>query len=120
MVVQHADENVEFQREVLALMDKLYPDNEVPRRTYAFLYDRVAVHKNEPQKFGTQGYCTAPGVWEPCLIMEPNDPASVDARRKEAEMDPVSMEEYAAMFKTRCRVGAKDVCRLNKTAKNSP
>ncbi len=119
VVVQHADDDVDFQRDVLKKMEMLYADEEVSRKTYAFLYDRVAVHRNEPQRYGTQGFCTGPGVWEPCLIMEPNDPASVDARRKEATIDPASMEEYTNMFKTRCREGFKDVCRLNAAPKTS-
>jgi len=111
VLVQHADSDVKFQEEVLGRMEKLYPDKEVSRRTYAFLYDRVSVHMKRPQRYGSQGYCTGPGVWEPCPIMEPNDSASVDARRKEADMDPVSMEEYKNKFKTICRQGFKDVCR---------
>ena len=103
VIVQHADSDVDFQKEVLTKLEKLYQIDEVSRKNYAFLYDRVAAHENRPQRYGTQGYCTGPGVWEPCPIEKPNDFPSVDARRKEMNLDPVSMEEYEKVFEHVCR-----------------
>ena len=105
VVVQHANfvGDLELQEAALKKMEKLYPADEVSRKNYAFLHDRVALQRKRPQRFGTQGYCTGPGVWEPVPIEEPSDPASVAARRKEMGIEPASLEEYKAIFKDICR-----------------
>jgi len=103
LIVQHAFNDVELQEETLAKMKMLLAKGEVLKKNYAFLYDRVAAQTKKPQKFGTQGYCRGPGVFEPVPIEEPNDNASVDARRKEMGIEPVSIEEYKEMVKKRCR-----------------
>lgn len=99
ILAQHADMNREFQRYVLELMDPLVDAGEVKSRNYAYLWDRVAVGTQTPQRFGTQGQCVGPGKWEPA---EMEDPAGVDKRRAEVGLEP--MEEYKAKFKEMCGV----------------
>ena len=78
LLVQHADRDVAFQRDVLARLTKLVDQQETARDNYAYLYDRVAVNDGKPQRYGTQGRCTGPGRWEPRPI---EDAAHVDERR---------------------------------------
>lgn len=113
VVAQHANSDVPFQEDALHRMEKLYAAGEVKRSKYAFLYDRVMVHRKRPQRFGTQGYCAAPGEWRPCPMEAPSDPASVAARRTEAGIEPASLDDYKKLFATVCRQGSKeeDVCR---------
>ncbi len=80
LLVQHADLDVPFQKQVLSILEKLYPIGETNPRNYAYLYDRVARAENRPQRFGTQGQCVSPGHWEPFTS---EDPGTVEQRRKD-------------------------------------
>ncbi len=102
IIVQHADEQPDFQKQVLVVLEKLYKDNETSGRNYAYLFDRVAASFSDPkqrklQRYGTQGSCVGPGKWEP-IPME--DPAQVDQRR--ADVGLSTMAEYKALFKNIC------------------
>jgi len=104
VIVQHADQDPEFQKEALALMEKELGAPGVSRRNFAYLYDRVQlrlndfenVHKRQ-QRYGTQGRCVDQGGWEPFPL---EDPDNVDARR--AEMGLGTLSDYQARFETRC------------------
>jgi D-alanyl-D-alanine-carboxypeptidase/D-alanyl-D-alanine-endopeptidase len=103
LLVQHADNEPEFQKEVLALLSKLYKSKETDPANYAYLYDRVASSfkdpsKRKPQRYGTQGSCVGPGKWEPLPI---EDAANVDKRR--AEVGLALLQEYIDGFKDICR-----------------
>ena len=54
MLVQHADHDVVFQKEMLSKLKKLYSQKETNPTHYAYLYDRVAMHEGRPQRYGTQ------------------------------------------------------------------
>lgn len=108
IIVQHAEGDHALQKEVLARMEKLYPEKEIPRRKFAFLFDRVAVHSLKPQRFGTQGYCSGPGRWTACPLEKPDDDAAVSARRAEAGVEPASLAEYRTYFKDVCQEAAKE------------
>lgn len=79
LLVQHADLDVPFQKQVLAVLERLQPAGETSPSNYAYLHDRVAAAEKRPQRYGTQGRCTGPGVWEP---FEMEDPARVDESRR--------------------------------------
>jgi CubicO group peptidase (beta-lactamase class C family) len=103
LLVQHADNEPDFQNEVLSKLSKLYKSNETSPSNYAYLYDRVASSfkdpsKKKPQRYGTQGSCVGPGQWEP---LEMEDPENVNKRRAEVGLPP--LEEYIAGFKDICR-----------------
>jgi hypothetical protein len=53
LIIQHADHDVEFQKECLALMEK-ESESEVSPVDVAFLHDRISVNEGRPQFFGTQ------------------------------------------------------------------
>jgi len=87
LLVQHADHDVEFQKQCLELM-KAVPEGEVTKRQVAYLEDRVAVNEKRPQTYGTQ-------FWEHGDIYEPRpmiDPDHVDERRVAIGME--TLEEY--------------------------
>jgi len=103
LLVQHADEDPEFQKAILAKLESLYPSRETRPDHYAYLYDRVAISAHDPtkrtlQRYGTQGRCVEPGKWEPFPI---EDEANVDLRRAEVGLPPLA--KYIAGFKDICR-----------------
>ncbi|MBI1946487.1 MAG: hypothetical protein HYS27_12370 [Deltaproteobacteria bacterium] len=102
LIVQHADLDVAFQRDVLARMEKLLATGEVKRDNYAYLWDRVAVNEGRKQRFGTQGRCTGPGRWEPREI---EDPARVDALREQFDIarGNGTLAQYTARMNELCR-----------------
>ncbi len=102
LIVQHADLEIQFQKDVLLILEKLYPLKETKPSNYAYLYDRVACSSNDPtqqklQRYGTQGKCVGPAKWEPHPM---EDPENVDKRRAEMGLD--TMAEYQLMFKDVC------------------
>jgi hypothetical protein len=90
LLVQHADADPKFQKQMLALMGALLPQGEVSGQRYATLYDRVATAEKRPQRYGTQ-FEDGPGG---CLRPSPlENRATVDAARKDAGLPPIA--EYA-------------------------
>lgn len=85
LLIQHADLDRVFQKEVLNILEKLYPLGEASAKNYAFLYDRVTWYgDNASQRYATQGRCVAPGDWQPWPT---EDFANVEARRKSMGME---------------------------------
>jgi len=102
LLVQHADLDIAFQRQVLRILENLYVSGETSPANYAYLFDRVASSFNDPsqrkpQRYGTQGTCTGPGTWEPLPV---EDPANLDNLRKEVGLEP--MADYIKRFKEIC------------------
>jgi hypothetical protein len=95
VLVQHADHDPLFQRQVLAMLEPLVAAGEVEPKHYAYLWDRT----NEPQRFGTQGGCVARGVWEPRPI---EAPAEVDTRRAAAGIFPIALSDYIGVMSSLC------------------
>lgn len=95
LLVQHADRDPAFQREILPLLAKATsPEG---RKNYAYLADRVAVNGDRPQIYGTQGRCKETGDWEP---LETIDPAELDARRASVDLPPLA--DYRLANKVLC------------------
>lgn len=93
LLVQHAP--LAFQEAVLeTMLGEGLP--EAFGAPGAFLEDRVAVRGGRPQRFGTQGRCSA-GVWTPSPLA---DPEGVDARRASLGLAP--MAEHAVRMSARC------------------
>ncbi|MBA2543114.1 MAG: hypothetical protein H0V17_25965 [Deltaproteobacteria bacterium] len=84
LLVQHADLDLEFQKQCLALIEKAVAAGQATARNHAYLYDRVAAAENRPQRFGTQFIDGEPRPIE--------DEANVDARR--AAIGLPSMADY--------------------------
>ena len=102
LLVQHFDNESNFQKTILAILERLYKINETNPQNYAYLYDRVAASYADPskrtlQRYGTQGMCVGPGLWEPLPIENPD---LVDQRRVEVRLN--TLEEYKKVFKDLC------------------
>jgi hypothetical protein len=54
LLVQHADKDVAFQKQCLELLEKAVKAGEASAIDHAYLYDRVAVAEQRPQRYGTQ------------------------------------------------------------------
>lgn len=93
ILVQHADHDVEFQKQVLPILEKLYPLKETNPANYGYLYDRIAVNEKRLQRYGTQGMCVGKNEWEPKPM---ENPAQVDERR--ATLGLSTMAEYKKLF----------------------
>lgn len=93
LLVQHADLDPAFQKDVLARLENLYRAGRTSKKNYAYLYDRVAAGAGQPQRYGTQGMCEG-SAWRPDAI---EDPATVDERRASVGLEPLAA--YRASMK---------------------
>ena len=87
-IVQHADRDPAFQREMLPLVEQSYEAGDLPGPKVALLTDRVLVNAGEPQRYGTQ----AEIVEGDAVVMPIENPEKVDELRAEMGMPP--LEEY--------------------------
>lgn len=92
LLAQHADEDRDFQRTVLAMLHQL-PAGEVEPRNLAYLHDRLTT----PQRYGTQGSCDDKGKW---TAFEIEDPANLDQRRASVGLGPQA--EYVTLVTQYC------------------
>jgi hypothetical protein len=99
LLVQHQDNDLKFQKMILKRLKKLYPIGETSKANYAYLYDRIAVVENKPQKYGTQGECIGKGLWKPDPL---EDAKRVDEFRQEMGLEPLA--EYKKNAKSACMV----------------
>lgn len=93
LLVQHADQDVDFQERCLALLRDATAAGEADPKHLAYLEDRVAMHRDRPQRYGTQFRSRASGGYEPYTL---EDPARVDEWRAEVGLEPLA--EYAKRF----------------------
>lgn len=91
-LVQHADREPQFQRDMLALLQSL-PARHTSQKNVAYLWDRVAGKDGRPQRYGTQGTCQPDGSWQPNPV---EDAANLDARRQALGMKPIA--EHAVVL----------------------
>jgi hypothetical protein len=92
LIVQHADHDPAWQRNMLETLRARAADGRFQPRYLAYLVDRVATNASQPQTYGTQGGCEN-GSWQPRAMI---DPAQVDARRASAGLGPLA--EYRTRF----------------------
>ena len=78
IVVQHADNDKEFQYRMLKIMRPLALEGKINPANYAYLYDRT----HRPQLYGTQGKCDGTD-FTPFPIQDIED---IDNRRREMKM----------------------------------
>jgi hypothetical protein len=102
LLVQHADHDPSFQKEILIILTELYKKAETNPSNYAYLWDRVAAswsdqNKRTLQRYGTQGRCVGHGVWQPLPV---EDPDHLDERRQAVGLG--SEAEYIKFFKNIC------------------
>jgi len=94
LLVQHADQNLKFQEKCLSLMIKEQENNfkSINKKNIAYLIDRILVHKNKKQIYGTQFYRDKKGKLIPRPIKNKNE---LENLRKSVGLEPFS--EYKKM-----------------------
>lgn len=97
VLIQHADSEPHFQVDMLPVLDKLSKKGKIPRKDYAYLYDRVQHNTGGKQLYGTQpAYDKKGNLFDSRnkIILPPDlaDPENVDKRRKKVGLGPI--EEY--------------------------
>jgi hypothetical protein len=95
-VAQHSDQDPGFQAEALGLIREAVERGDASPGNLAYLTDRVAAGRDEPQTYGTQIGCTDDGP-APAPI---EDEEGVDARRAEVGLAPLA--EYLAELEEVC------------------
>ncbi|TKB04418.1 hypothetical protein E5672_06355 [Alteromonas portus] len=91
IIVQHADHDIQFQNNMLSIMQPLAISKEIDPGNYVYLYDRT----HTPQLYGTQGKCEG-STFKPFPI---KDIEQINARR--GEMGMSSAQEYWDMASER-------------------
>lgn len=87
LLVQHADNDIAFQKTVLKQMEKLLVTGGVTPSNYAYLYDRIMVKEQGKQYYGTQFRNMSKGELFPI-----DDKENVDVRRKKLGLS--TLAEY--------------------------
>lgn len=98
LIVQHADEDLAFKREMIAIIEPLTASGQSRREPFPSMYDRWAFAAKEPQRFGLNGVCKGPGVWDSGPI---EDPARIDERRAAFGLRQ-SFADYTKEMSARC------------------
>jgi hypothetical protein len=93
LIAQHADRQLDFQREVLPLLTAAAANGEAKARHAAYLTDRICKAEGRPQVYGTQVGDIRDGRAIPWPI---EDLESVDARRLAAGLEP--LDDYLRDF----------------------
>lgn len=88
--ILHHSGDIAVLRRALELIEPAALAGDFSGQTYALLYDRVAVHEDRPQRYGTQGGCVA-GRHD---IYNVEDPETIDERRARMGLEP--FDDYRA------------------------
>ncbi|HYN92749.1 MAG TPA: DUF6624 domain-containing protein [Pilimelia sp.] len=86
-IVQHADADPQFQRDMLPLLRAAVARGQASPGNLAYLEDRVAVAQGRPQQYGTQMACGPTGPQPRTPIA---DEARVEQRRAAAGLPPLA------------------------------
>ncbi len=73
LLSQHADREPKFQKRMLLIYKRIGARNFHYRKYYAYLYDRIQINRNFPQRYGTQGKCISHHKWQAFPIENPSD-----------------------------------------------
>jgi hypothetical protein len=98
VIAQHADHDVDFQREAVELMRVAAEAGQADMSEYAYLVDRVAVNSGEPQTYGSQIRCRN-GVPDPATPLA--EPSRIDEIRASVGLGPLA--DYYLEFEMGCR-----------------
>lgn len=99
LLVQHADDDIGFQKYCLQLLEKALEENQTSPENYAYLYDRVALNLEEygyKQRYGTQLSMTDDGQF--IISSYEGSFEDVDKRRKEVGLS--TLVEYIELVVT--------------------
>jgi hypothetical protein len=91
LLIQHADENIQFQKYCLKLM-QAKPDGQVYQLNIAFLEDRIRTSEKQPQLYGTQ--LTIDRENDKLLLKEfEGSIHELNIRRLKIGMEPLSIDK---------------------------
>jgi len=93
LLAQHADRQLDFQRQALRLLTDAVQREDATPRQLAYLTDRVRVNEGREQVYGTQMRATADRQVGPWPI---EDADQVDERRASVGLEPLA--DYRAQF----------------------
>lgn len=97
IIAQHADFDINFQKQALELMGISLRKQAVQAKYFAYLADRVARNHSDKQLYGTQGRCVGRWKWMPWDI---NYPETVDVRRHMFGLN--QMSDYIEILNRSC------------------
>ena len=103
LLVQHADHDRAFQKQTLALLEKIATERGEPvGRNFAYLSDRVAVAERRPQLYGTQ-LMSLPE--QPCNVEfdQLDDREKVEGRRAALDMPPLDIYKKMVIKNANCQ-----------------
>ncbi|MDD5656595.1 MAG: hypothetical protein PHF00_05000 [Elusimicrobia bacterium] len=93
LLVQHADRDHSFQKEVLPLLAQAYKSGETSGEHLALLTDRILVGEGKKQRYGSQAK-----IAEGQIMVDPvEDESNLDKRRAELGLPP--MHEYIELMR---------------------
>jgi hypothetical protein len=93
-IIQHCDEDVNFQQQVLDLMGAEVKHHNASTENYAYLMDRVLINKGQKQLYGTQVHVNIKTKHSEPLPIQ--DSIGVDDRRKAVGLMP--LKDYLKQF----------------------
>ena len=94
-IVQHCDDDIPFQEQVLALMKVQVARNNADKANYAYLTDRILANKHQKQIYGTQVHVDP--KTRRVTPMPLKYPKSVNKLRKQMGLE--TEEEYLKSFR---------------------
>lgn len=94
LIVQHSDQDIQFQRAALLAMEKLKGTKELNLDNFAFLYDRIRCNLNNKQVYGTQVVWSSNG--EASAFRPIENESNADELR--GQLGLVSLEIYALNY----------------------
>lgn len=87
-IIQHAGNDDDWQAAQLQLVENAVKLGDMEMKNFVYLYDRIKLHANLPQRWGTQ--CSAVKKKENLVVLHPvEDPENLDKRRREAGLEPI-------------------------------
>jgi hypothetical protein len=92
LIAQHSICTPNLQRRFLALLTAAAEAGDVPKAQVAFLTDRIRFNENKPEVYGTVLDWDAQGNLS-CVV---EDPANLDARRREMGLPAMENDDLAA------------------------
>jgi hypothetical protein len=95
LIAQHSICTPDLQRKFLELLTRAAKNGEVPKPQVAFLTDRIRFNENKPQVYGTVLDWDEKGELS-CVV---EDPANLDARRREMGLPAAAADDLAAYRK---------------------
>ncbi|MBS1683502.1 MAG: hypothetical protein JSS76_02035 [Bacteroidetes bacterium] len=92
LIIQHAD--TDKQKKYIPVLEKLCKESEASLSDYALMYDRILIHEQKPQKYGSQvKYNEQTEKYELYPLLDEN---KVDEWRKDVGLRPLA--EYLSIW----------------------